>query len=69
MSDKLKSWKSFVRISVTYVATFFLFVGGSIFIIYLIIIEDTNNALNIFNSLLPIGSGVIAFWFASRNKK
>jgi len=58
--------KSRVRVVITYGAAIFLFGGGSLFILYLIFKGMDREALALFNTLLPIASGFVAFWFAGR---
>lgn len=58
--------KSKVRVRVTYIAATFLFGGGTLFILYLIFKDMNREALTLFNTLIPIASGFVAFWFAGR---
>ena len=60
--------KSKVRIMVTYMATAFLFGGGSVFISFLIWTGQRDSAFNLFMTLLPVGASIISFWFAGRNQ-
>lgn len=58
--------KSKVRVYVTYVAAGYLFLGGGLFIIYLIGKDKLSEALTLFNTLLPVAAGFVSFWFAGR---
>ena len=60
--------KSLVRVGVTYAAAFFLFIVGPLLILGLILSADQENALEVFNTLLPVAAAIIAFWFAGRGK-
>ncbi len=59
--------KSRVRVIVTYIAAIFLFGGGAAFIIFLIRCGETDQALTLFNTLLPVAAAIISYWFAGRN--
>ena len=59
--------KSKVRIWVTYTATAFLFVGGPLLMLYAFRCDKTDEAISIFQSILPISAAIISFWFAGRN--
>ncbi len=61
--------KSRVRRVVTYSAAAFLFGGGAIFIAFFVWTGDRINALNIFNTILPVAAAIISYWFAGRSKK
>lgn len=58
--------KSQVRVTVTYWASLFLFLGGALFIAFLLIKGDKANAKDIFMAILPVSSAIISFWFAGR---
>lgn len=58
--------KSRVRVIVTYGAASFLFVGGTAFIIVLMSIGHKDDAIDLFNTLLPVGAAIVSFWFAGR---
>ena len=61
--------KSRVRVGVTYAAAFFLFIVGPIIIVILLFTEDdSDTALSVFNTLLPVAAAIISFWFAGRGK-
>ena len=58
--------KSNVRIAVTYIAAGFLFGGGTIFIAFLVWTGRRDEAISLFNAILPVSAAVISFWFAGR---
>ena len=64
-----------VRIWVTYAAAGYLFGFGPLFIILLYaqdpvpdsrIVPGVDAAKNLFATILPISSGIVAYWFAAR---
>jgi len=61
--------KSKVRIAVTYYATAFIFGGGPLLIIGLLIAEKYDDALRVFNTILPIAAGIVTYWFATRSNR
>ena len=66
--EAIATRKSLVRVCVTYVAAFFLFIVGPLLILGLILSGDQENALDVFNTLLPVAAAIISFWFAGRGK-
>ncbi len=58
--------KSKVRVYVTYMATSFLFGGGALFILFLIIWKKHDEAISMFQTILPVSSAIISYWFATR---
>ena len=64
--DEMENKRSRVRIYVTYAATYFLFLGGATMIIALLIMGKPDEATNLFMSILPVASGIVAYWFAAR---
>ena len=64
--EKRENRKSLVRVIVTYAATTFLFLGGPALMVYFIIEGDSDEALNIFRTLLPVAAAIISFWFGVR---
>ena len=58
--------KSWVRVVVTYGAAAFLFIGGPIFIAFLIWTGRRDDAIALFNTILPVSAAIISFWFAGR---
>ena len=64
--------RSQVRRIISYSATTFLF-GGSIALgIWLLVGFDTpdvDHAMQVFNTVLPIATGIIGYWFAEQNNK
>ncbi len=63
MTDQQKQElrKSRVRVSVTYAATLFLF-GGA----FVLMLVKPDEATDIFFTVLPVASGIISYWFATR---
>ena len=66
LEDTLEKKRSCVRILVTYGAALFLFLGGAIFIIYLIKENCLDKAITLFNTILPVAAAIISYWFAAR---
>lgn len=65
--SKIKSQRSAVRIRVTYLAAIFVFFGSGAIIAYALWKGDTTLAKETFNVVLPIGTGVVTYWFAGRS--
>lgn len=61
--------KSKVRICVTYVATTFIFLGGGFLITWFVSKGKMDEALNVFNIILPIAAGIVTYWFAARSNQ
>lgn len=59
--------RSLVRVIVTYGAAIFIFLITPILIGILIWREKHDQAINLFNIIVPIATGVISFWFANRS--
>jgi len=55
--------KSWVRVIITYFAAVYIFVGSSLLIVFFC---DKTEAVNIFQSSLPISTGIVTYWFAER---
>ena len=77
--EKLKLRKSNVRVHVTLMASFYVFVGGpvvcAVYILAPFLSESTDLNLNedllstvkeLYLTVLPIASGILAYWFANR---
>lgn len=73
----IENRRSLVRVWITYGAAAFLFLLGSAFITLLVLMgiltEDQSkseeyfrNAKEIFFTIMPVASGIIAYWFAAR---
>ena len=60
--------RSWVRVLNTYAAGVFLFVFGPLLIVSLLWLGRVDDALNVFNILLPVASAIVSFWFAGRDK-
>ena len=65
--SKLKQRRSEVRVYVTYLAAAFVFLGGGIMIAVALFTHQGDLAKDLFFTILPIGTGVITFWFAGRS--
>ena len=61
--------KSRVRVMVTYGAALFLFLGGAIFIAFLVWTQRRDEAITLFNTILPVAASILAYWFAGRSNK
>ena len=61
--------KSLVRVVVTYVAAGFLFIGGTIFIAFLIWTNQRDEAITLFNTILPVSAAIVSYWFAGRGSQ
>lgn len=66
IKEELAKRRSLVRIIVTYAATGYVFIGSIALIIALWSAEDLSAAKEIFTMVLPIATGIITYWFASR---
>ncbi len=63
-----ESRRSQVRVLVTYGAALFLFLGGAAMIaVFLLLMEDTDSAKDLFLAIMPVSAGILSYWFASRN--
>lgn len=62
----LEARRSKVRVRVTYAATLFVFAGGPLLIVALLWRKDVESAKSVFTAILPVASGVIAYWFGTR---
>ena len=69
--EKQEISKSRVRVWVTYVATLFLFGVSSGLIIWFMCGKnaDTDKAMTVFNTILPVATGVVTYWFATRSNR
>ena len=65
--ERRESRRSAVRVMVTYIAAGFLFLGGGGVVGYFLGTGDTDNAKDMFLSILPIAAAVISYWFAKRS--
>ena len=73
MNIEIENWKSAVRISVTYLAAIYTFIGSGILIGILLFggegsANNFEDAKDLFMLVLPVATGVITYWFASRPK-
>lgn len=71
--NKLESRRCWVRVLVTYAAAAYVFFGGAALVAALWIdpidAEKLNMAKETFMMVLPVATGVITYWFASRKPK
>ena len=69
--EKQEISKSRVRVWVTYVATLFLFGVSTGLIIWFMSGSnpDTDKAMTVFNTILPVATGVVTYWFATRSNR
>ncbi len=72
VDDRIKLRRSKVRVVVTYGAAAFLFLGGALFIGYLVLYPAEKEAVTltlakeIFFVLVPVATSIVTFWFAGR---
>ena len=72
LEQKMHRNKSRVRVWITYLAAFYVFLG-SLYLIYAFLTHDGDvsngmeKALTLFNTTLPIATGIITYWFAARS--
>jgi len=67
--ERLDRRRNLVRISITYTAGVFLFIFGPAVILILIFHDESKHideAMNLFNVILPISSAIVSYWFAGR---
>ena len=72
VDDRKELRRNLVRIWVTYGAAFYLFILGPIFCVILFTRTPTSSldaAKDLFLAILPIASGIVAYWFATRSQK
>ncbi len=58
--------RSSVRVGVTYLATFYTFGVGSALILFPSITCDFDKSKELYLAILPIATGIITYWFATR---
>ena len=58
-----------VRVNITYGATSFIFVGGAFLIIWFVATKQEEDAMAVFNTILPIAAGIVTYWFATRSNR
>jgi len=60
-----------VRVVVTYIAAIYIFLGSAVLIAIPFYVpensEAVNNAKDIFLAVLPVGTGIVTYWFANRS--
>ena len=67
--EKRENRKSWVRVIVTYVAAGFIFIGGGSLIVIFSLKGKEDEAMNVFNIILPIAAGIVTYWFATRSNQ
>ena len=65
--DERESKRSAVRVRVTYTAAAFLFVGGPLMIMVLLLQGSYDEAKDIFLTILPVSAAIVSYWFAGRS--
>ena len=62
--------KSRVRVNVTYAATVFIFGGALLLMVWGARgSERFDQALDVYNVILPIAAGIVTYWFATRSNR
>lgn len=70
LKERQEIKKSNVRIYVTYIATIFIFGGGiGLILFFTLFEEEPDQAMRVFNAVLPIAAGIVTYWFATRSNK
>ncbi len=67
--QSIKERRSMVRVWVTRAAAAYIFGGSAALIIVAFAIPDSaglSTAKDIFLSVLPVGTGIVTYWFANR---
>ena len=62
-------FKSRVRVKITYGAALFLFAGSAGLIIWLMCKDKPDIAVTVFNTVLPVATGIITYWFSTRSNR
>ena len=69
----IKNRRSWVRVSVTHGAAWFLFGGGAVLIAYLLLWGEgeaaDDQAVDLFLTILPVAASIVSFWFAGRMQR
>ena len=50
----------------TYIAADFLFIGGALIVGAFLVMENHEEAKDVFLTILPISAAVVTYWFANR---
>ena len=58
--------KSFIRVRVTQYAALFIFLGGFMVTLGLVVAGHGTEAKDLFLAILPAASGIVYFWFGNR---
>lgn len=74
IQETIESRKSRVRVLVTYAAAGWVFLGSILLIIFMSLVtifanqyeQIVNDAKGVFTMVLPVATGIITYWFASR---
>ena len=67
--EKRENRRNWVRILVTYGAAIFLFLVGPLLIGIALYKQTYAEAKDLFLTILPVSSGIISYWFATRSPK
>lgn len=62
----LQRTRSMVRVQITILASWFLFVGGALLIGFFLYAKDYPMAKDMFVAIMPVSASIIAFWFGGR---
>ena len=70
LGERQEIKKSNVRICVTYIASIFIFgIGIGLILFFTLFEEEPDEAMRVFNTILPIAAGIVTYWFATRSNK
>lgn len=69
LEEKLQLKRSGVRIHVTKLAAWFVFVITSVLVAIALWKDDFTAAKDLFLTVLPVATGIITYWFADRSGK
>lgn len=66
----IEEQKSRVRVTVTKIAAWWVFLGSVVLVVSSIWMKDATfqTAKDVFMTVLPVATGVITYWFASRGR-
>ena len=65
-NQSIEERKSFIRIRVTQYAAAFIFAGGFLVTLGLVVTGHGSEAKDLFLAILPAASGIVYFWFGNR---
>ena len=67
VESTILSRRSWVRVGATWAAALFLFGFGPILILALLCVGETEQAIDLFMTVLPVAASIVSFWFAGRD--